>query len=459
MTALAQNSTTAPTTAIVGLGLSGMSCLRHLSDTDALVVIDDRAAPANLSDAKRAFPQAQFFVGTDASLPERWSGVERVVLSPGVAANDPVLAGSENLPRFSDIDLFMLETRAPVIAVTGTNGKSTVTALLGHLLQELGVAVRIGGNLGEPALDLLSETTQLYVLELSSFQIEHSKDLPLAAATVLNVSADHLDRHGSVANYAAIKRRIYSLAPINVSNSDDALTHPEPSAVEKRKQASFGKTADAKWQLEIATDSSELKYDGRVFARSNDFALTGQHNLLNLLAAFALVAELEIPGLPLFEEAPEQYVAAASGFAGLEHRAEFVRELRGVRYVNDSKATNVGACVAALSGFVDPSGPTVVLLAGGQGKAADFGPLGPAAAECVKRAILFGEDAQLLERALAGHTQTQRCSDFAEAVAAAQQIAAPGDTVLLAPACASFDMFSSFTARGEQFCELVEALQ
>jgi len=199
MTALAHNVTTA----VVGLGLSGMSCLRHLSGKDALVVIDDRDAPANLIDAKRDFPQAQFFVGQDAALPHRWQGVQRVVLSPGVAANDPVLEGSEDLPRLSDIDLFMLESRAPVIGITGTNGKSTVTALLGHMLQELGVAVRIGGNLGEPALDLLTESAQLYVLELSSFQIEHSQNLELAAATVLNVSADHLSSRRAPKDFAA----------------------------------------------------------------------------------------------------------------------------------------------------------------------------------------------------------------------------------------------------------------
>ena len=459
MTALAHNVTTA----VVGLGLSGMSCLRHLSATDALVVIDDRDAPANLIDAKRAFPEAQFFVGQDAALPHRWHGVERVVLSPGVAANDPVLEGSENLPRFSDIDLFMLESRAPVIGITGTNGKSTVTALLGHVLQELGVAVRIGGNLGEPALDLLTASAQLYVLELSSFQIEHSKDLALAAATVLNVSADHLDRHGSIDNYAAIKRRIYALAEFGVSNADDALTHPDKKTGAKGfRCVSFGLAPDARWQLAVRGDNCELRHKGVVFAQSSDFALTGQHNLLNLLAAFALIADLDLPGLPSFEEAPEHYVAAAKDFTGLEHRAEFVRELRGVRYVNDSKATNVGACVAALSGFTESSqnnpNKRVVLLAGGQGKAADFAPLGLAAERCVKAAILFGEDAQLLEEALAAHTATHRCADFPEAVETAQRLASAGDTVLLAPACASFDMFVSFTDRGNRFRDLVGAL-
>jgi len=448
------------TTAVVGLGVSGMSCLRHLSPTNPLVVIDDRDAPVNLPAAQRAFPQAKFFVGQDAALPQRWQGVEQVVLSPGVAANDPVLAGSEALPRFSDIDLFMLEARAPVVGVTGTNGKSTVTALLGHLLSKLGVAVRVGGNLGEPALDLLAESAQLYVLELSSFQIEHSQSLPLAAATVLNLSADHLDRHGSIANYAAIKRQIYAQANFAVANADDVLTHPEAKIADQDARfVTFGKSASALWQLEVQSGRWLLKHKGQVFAESGDFALSGQHNLLNLLAAFALVAELDLPDVPAFDKAPERYVTAARDFTGLEHRAEFVRELHGVRYVNDSKATNVGACVAALAGFALGSVRSVVLLAGGQGKSADFAPLGPATASCVKTAILFGEDAGLLEQVLAPHTETRRFADFSAAVTAAQQAAVAGDTVLLAPACASFDMFASFAARGEQFRDLVGALK
>ena len=281
--------TSPKTTAVVGLGISGMSCLRHLSATDALVVIDDRLAPANLEHAKQAFPEAQFFVGPDAARPARWQGVERVVVSPGVAANDPVLAGSENLPRLSDIDLFMHQAKAPVIGVTGTNGKSTVTALLGHLLGELGVCVRIGGNLGEPALDLLDADAKVYVLELSSFQIEHSGTLPLAAAVVLNLSADHLDRHGDLANYAEIKRRVFDAAQFIVSNADDELTQPQTKTASEnlasRPAATFGVASCADWRLVSRQGRSSLQFEGKSFASGDDFALSGQHNLLNLLAS------------------------------------------------------------------------------------------------------------------------------------------------------------------------------
>ena len=455
MTSAMTKSAKSVTTAVVGLGLSGMSCLRHLQETDSLVVIDNRQAPANLATAKAAFPGALFFVGKDAALPARWRGVERVVLSPGVAANDPMLEGSESLQRLSDIDLFMQQARAPVIGITGTNGKSTVTALVGHILDQLGVHSRVGGNLGEPALDLLDQKTQVYVLELSSFQIEHSKSLNLAAAAVLNLSPDHLDRHGDLKTYAAIKRRIFESATRRVSNADDVLTQPGYPATSV--DVTFGRAEDAQWRLSEQSGQQLFIRNGVEFARASDFSLHGQHNLLNLLAAFAIVADLEIAGIPSFDASPESYVAAASTFSGLAHRAEFVRELDGVRYINDSKATNVGACAAALAGYQNLGKPTVVLLAGGQGKGADFTPLGDVAS-CVKLAILFGEDAPLIEQALAEHTNTLQVGSFEAAVSAASDSAVAGDTVLLAPACASFDMFSSFTQRGERFCELVEGL-
>lgn len=458
MTASSPLATAPLTTAVVGLGISGMSCLRHLAATDTLVVIDDRAAPPNLAAAQGVVPDASFYVGEQAQSAERWQGVDRVVLSPGVAANDPVLVGSEALLRCSDIDLFMEAAAAPVIGITGTNGKSTVTALLGHILSELGVQVRVGGNLGEPALDLLTDTAQAYVLELSSFQLEHSGDLVLAAATVLNVSADHLDRHGDMTTYAKIKRQIYACALLCVGNADDAATLPAaPSGVLR----TFG-CEQADWGLLQNSASVELVHAGKVFASAQNFALAGQHNMLNVLASFALVAELGLPGQPQFVGNEARYVAAAASFAGLAHRAEFVRELDGVRYINDSKATNVGASIAALAGYAEAqpgcaSTPRVVLLAGGQGKGADFSPLSKVAASCVKHALVFGEDAALIASALSGATAVTHCDDFTAAVSAARRLAVSGDTVLLAPACASFDMFSSFTARGERFCELVEA--
>ncbi len=453
------------TTAVVGLGLTGLSVLRHLHASDHLVVIDSREQPANLADARREFPQAQFFIGAQSSAAQRWHKVDRVVVSPGIAPEDPLLAGSENLPTLSDIDLFAASANAPVIGITGTNGKSTVTALVGHLLRELGLNVGVGGNLGEPALDLLQADTDVYVLELSSFQIEHSGELSFAVATVLNLSVDHLDRHGSMASYGAIKRQIYAAADVCVVNADDSQTQIQGQTQVQVNAAaqsvSFGKAATAQWAL---GDNSKLLYQGKCFAEAGDFAITGQHNLLNALAALALVvsAAAVLPALPAFAGNEPRYVAAASGFTGLEHRAEFIRELAGVRYVNDSKATNVGACAAALAGFpVRCSGqdhaPGVILLAGGQGKGADFAPLGSAAAGRVKAALVFGEDASLLATALREHTTVEASPTLEAAVERARNIARAGDTVLLAPACASFDMFSSFMARGDRFRELVEA--
>jgi len=268
------------TTAVVGLGISGMSCLRHLVASDDLVVIDSRAEPVNLERARSDFPQAKFFLGaTNAATiaatsgTSRWQGVDRVVVSPGIAPTDPLLAGAEALPRMSDIDLFAAATNAPVIGITGTNGKSTVTALVGHMLRELGLQVGVGGNLGEPALDLLQHDADAYVLELSSFQIEHSAALKLAAATVLNLSVDHLDRHGSMQEYGAIKRRIYAEADFCVVNADDPQTQSPPESV----HSAFGTAAMADWGLSSA---GELQFQGKTFAEAGDFALAGQHNLL-----------------------------------------------------------------------------------------------------------------------------------------------------------------------------------
>ncbi len=449
------------TTAVVGLGVSGMSCLRFLALSDDLVVIDSRARPANLEQAQADFPTARFFLGADSSKPERWQGVDRVVVSPGIAPDDALLAGSSAVSRLSDIDLFVAATSAPVIAITGTNGKSTVTELVGHMLRDFGLHVGVGGNLGEPALDLLHADNDAYVLELSSFQIQHSGVLPLSAATVLNLSVDHMDRHGSMAEYGSIKRRIYEGAQYCVVNADDVETHTASNS----KYCSFGSDGSADWRLGVG---GELQFQSVTFAHAKDFSLTGRHNMLNVLAAIALIAPAEthgaknLPGLPPFIGNESRYVNAAASFAGLSHRAEFVREFAGVRYVNDSKATNVGATVAALEGFprscsAQGEVPSVVLLAGGVGKGADFAPLGRAAAGRVKTAMLFGEDAALLKQALAGHVPVELCLDFAGAVERARQVAAAGDTVLLAPACASFDMFANFVERGDRFKELVEA--
>ena len=468
MSGVAEPAQTHLTTAVVGLGLSGLSCLHYLRGKDALVAIDDRTAHPNHALARADFADARFFLGPDSADPMRWRGVDRVVVSPGVAVDSPLLAGSEALPRLSDIDLFVAAARAPIIGITGTNGKSTVTALLGHMLRELGVNAVEGGNLGEPALDLLSPAAEAYVLELSSFQLEHSGALPLAAATVLNVSNDHLDRHGTLPHYAGIKQRIFAHATHRVFNSDDSLATPTAAGNVTGEDvagraASFGLSAGAEWRYDKT--SKAFLHQSEPFGVASQFLLQGQHNALNLLAAMALLDVVsDQVGVPGFRANGADYVRAAGSFSGLRHRAELVRELAGVRYVNDSKATNVGACVAALEGYAVSCAKrkteqrTVVLLAGGQSKGADLTPLGPAAASSVRHALLFGEDASALDVALKGHTTVEHCDSLPQAVKRAERLATAGDTVLLAPACASFDMFASFSERGERFAELVMQL-
>lgn len=450
---------TSAATAIVGLGVSGLSCLRYLHGREPLVVVDSRSEPPMLAAARAAFPEVEFRLG---QAPADWHGIERLVLSPGVAVDDHLLDGSEGLPRTSDIDLFVAAADAPIIGITGTNGKSTVTALVGHILANLGVRAAIGGNLGEPALELLAEAPEVYVLELSSFQLEHAAPLPLAAAAVLNVSPDHLDRHGTLEQYAALKRRIFSRAGACVFNADDSATTPrsvERLASDEGLRCSFGTDGAADFQLQDGVSGPQFALPAGQVDALTAGSFAGRHNQLNLLAALALVAAARLPQLAGNAVAAERYVEAAADFGGLAHRCEVVAERAGVTFVNDSKATNVGACIAALDGLSGcATRRRILLLAGGVGKGADFSPLATAVQQHVKQALLFGVDAQLLEDALVGAAPVAQYPTLDAAVTAAAQAAETGDVVLLAPACASFDMFDNFEARGTAFRQLVEAL-
>ncbi len=460
----------APATAIIGLGVSGLSCLRFLygrSDCGPLVVFDSRVAPPGLAAARAEFGNVDYQLG-GCRAPD-WSRIKRLIVSPGIAPTDPLLRGSEHLQRLSDIDLFTGAAAAPIVGITGTNGKSTVTALLGHMFKKLGFDVPVGGNLGQPALDLLDPRAQAYVLELSSFQLENSSSLSLAVATVLNLSDDHLDRHGTIAAYGAIKRRIYTDASICVFNLDDPATFPKrpasPPQASVQTQSSFG-SQSADWSVQQTNSQVQLIHKGTAFADAAEFGLVGRHNQFNLLAAFALTDALArasvLPQLTNFAANPAAYVRAARGFKGLVHRCELIAEIDGVRYVNDSKATNVGACVAALEGLGSRCAqrqPRIILLAGGQGKGANFSPLVAPIQRHTKLVLLFGEDARLLDAVLPQNVARAHSHDLRAAVVQARAAALPGDLVLLAPACASFDMFDDFGARGDAFRSCVESMR
>jgi UDP-N-acetylmuramoylalanine--D-glutamate ligase len=436
---------------IIGLGITGRSCLRYLdahkNPGDRLTVLDTRPSPADGTALADTFPEVEFAFGVS-----HWdfSGVHRVVVSPGVALSHCLVrqAVAKGVELCSDIDLFCNAVTAPIYAITGTNGKSTVTALSGHLLGCLGRSPGVGGNLGEPALDLLSADRDCYVLELSSFQLERMSAHEFSAATILNVSQDHLDRHGSMADYVASKHRIYRRVERAVANRQDQATFPRTDV---GQLVTFGDDAPASghWGLQLHQGQTHL-FRGEVpFMPLEELPLAGTHNALNVLAALALVADTDV--------SLESLAFGVSSFRGLPHRCERVAEIRGVSFIDDSKATNVGATLAALEGLDSTGKKHLVLIAGGDGKGADFSPLKSAVAQHVKAAILLGRDAPILAQTLAGEVPIARVETMEQAVAAAMRAAEPGDAVLLSPACASLDMFANYAARGFAFAAAVEA--
>lgn len=437
---------------VVGLGKTGASCLRHFSKhgIDAAAT-DSREVPPGLAELGPIANRVDLRLGGfDLSL---LNGAAQVLISPGVSSDEPIAqaARARGIEVIGDVELFARAVRAPVVGITGTNGKSTVTSLLASMAGAAGLKVLAGGNLGVPALDLLDQPLpDLYVLELSSFQLETTQSLALAAATVLNVTPDHMDRYASVAAYAGAKARIFAHAATAVLNADD----PWVAAMDTRGRRTLTfstRGADAEG---VAADYGLVRRDGQVFlARHGESVLAtermklrGLHNAANALAALAMG---DAAGLPL-----AAMREALESFPGLAHRSAWVADFCGVRYVDDSKGTNVGATIAAVAGLEAP----LVLIAGGDGKGQDFAPLAAAFAHKVRHVVLIGKDAPTLQRALADVCVTERATSMAAAVTAAARAARPGDTVLLSPACASLDMFRDYRERGDMFAAAVRAL-
>jgi len=448
-----------PLTAIIGLGVTGYSCLRYLAGRRPLVALDTRDSPPNAEQAQAEFRghgDVVFAFGADCAAFD-FAHVLEVIVSPGIGLDHDLVqrALAAGAQVQSDIDLFLDAVEAPVYAVTGTNGKSTVTALVGHLLQALGRNPGVGGNLGEPALDLLEVPRDCYVLELSSFQLERLRAHRFAAATILNVTEDHLDRHGDMVAYVAAKQRIYQGAERAVVNRCDAMTLPSVVVAE---QVTFGPDAPAEghWGLVQDEGATWIACGSMRLLPVDELPIAGAHNAQNVLAALAMVAPAAVVADPVQRA---QLVAGVRSFRGLAHRCQTVAHIGGVRYVDDSKATNVGAALAALEGLGEPGRLGLILIAGGDGKGADFRPLAPAVARFVKALVLIGRDAGRMANELAGAAPVERAADMNEAVRKAAALAVPGDTVLLAPACASLDMFRNFVARGEAFAAAVEALR
>ena len=429
------------TVVVLGLGVTGLSCARYLSDHGARVLVaDSRQDPPGLEGLRSAAPEALVETGTlDVRLPDQ---AELLVVSPGLPLDLPVIrqARQRGIEVVGDIELFARAVRCPVAAITGSNGKSTVTTMVAEMAARSGRQMPAGANLGTPALDLLEMPAEGYLLELSSFQLELTETLRPRVAAVLNLSADHIDRHGSMEAYAAAKARILRHAESAVINRDDPLVMEMAS--DCATVASFGSDAPAR-----ETDYGIRETGGRGWlARgrerlmpANEIGVPGRHNALNALAALAIAEKMGLGG--------DAVLAALRSYRGLPHRTQVVAERRGVRWIDDSKATNVGAAVAAIRGMEMP----LVLIAGGDGKGAGFAPLVDALQGRARAVVLLGRDAPRLAEAIGDTVPWNIVDSMSAAVETARRLARPGDAVLLSPACASLDMFSSFAARGMAF--------
>lgn len=438
---------------IVGLGATGMSCARYLTERGfPIAMIDTRQKPPHLEEFKQLYPDAPLVIGQfdDALL----ANAERIIVSPGIALREPAIAKqiARGIPVVGDIELFAQACNAPVIAITGTNAKSTVTTLVGLMAKEAGVKVEVGGNLGVPALDLLKNPeTELFVLELSSFQLETTYSLVADVATVLNITPDHMDRYDTVADYRNAKHRIYHNCKVAVCNRDDVQTDCASGYSQRKINFTLNTPRADEFGLLKKGGESYLVRGEQILLPVRDLPVLGRHYQANALASLALGEGF---GLPM-----DAMLKTLVAFTGLAHRCQLVRERGGVAWYNDSKGTNVGAALAAIEGLGSEIKGKLILIAGGVGKNADFSPLVPALEKYARSVVLIGEAAPDLAKVIGGRVNTVFAKSMEEAILTSGNLAKPDDSVLLSPACASFDMFNNFEHRGDVFTSIVQGLQ
>jgi UDP-N-acetylmuramoylalanine--D-glutamate ligase len=445
---------------VVGLGDTGLSMARWLKGRGATVAVaDSRVRPPHADRLREEMPDVPLFAGEFRE--DVFLNADLLAVSPGVSLREPALARARarGVPVAGDIELFAAalatrNPRPPVLAITGSNGKSTVTAMTGAMCQKAGMKTTVAGNIGLPVLDALWEEERsgqvpdVYVLELSSFQLETTSRLEPTAATVLNVTEDHMDRYADLAEYAAAKARIFAGSGVQVLNREDACSRR--MAIPGRRVVTFGldpAPSREDWGLITVEGKPWLAQGETPLMAVSDLPLAGFHNVANALAALALTRAIGLRVEPLLQALRE--------FRGLPHRVERVAEIRGVTFYDDSKGTNVGATVAALKGMTQK----VVLIAGGDGKGQDFAPLRDAVAGRARAVVLIGRDGEKIGKALEGSgVPLLRAKTLEDAVEAGLAQARTGDAVLLSPACASFDMFRNYEHRAEVFVGAVRRL-
>jgi UDP-N-acetylmuramoylalanine--D-glutamate ligase len=446
---VSQMIATSKVKAIIGTGITGLSVARFLAaQQQAFVLLDTRLSPPNLQQIKTEFPHVSIECGE--LNPHTLLACDEIIISPGVAVATPAIeqARAAGIPVVGDIEIFVRYAKAPIVAITGSNAKSTVTTLVGEMAKAAGINVAVGGNLGTPALELLNDSVELYVMELSSFQLETVTKLNAKVATILNISADHLDRYENMRAYILAKLRVYFGAEHIVVNRNDVLTHPPLAA--GVKPIYFGGRADFGSFGLLTRDGIEyLAKNLTPLMAARELKIRGRHNIDNALAALALG---DAAGIPL-----DAMLGTLKTFSGLRHRCEFVAEKNAVEFYNDSKGTNIGATLAAISGLARDPKQLIVIL-GGEGKGQDFTELTPALRAINSRLVLIGRDAIVIEQAVADAAPIIHAGSMQDAVNKAFALAQPGDAVLLSPACASFDMFKNYEDRGEKFCQAVQEL-
>lgn len=446
---------------MLGLGASGMSMARWLNARGARVrVADSRESPPFAARLREELPKVDLHVGEFQ--PQSFADIDLVAISPGVPMAQPLVraAAQRGVDIVGDVELFA-RTRQEfpgtrVIAITGSNGKSTVTEMVGAMVRKSKIRTLVAGNIGLPILEALSEINagkrrrpDVFVLELSSFQLESTSSLDPDAAAVLNLSEDHLDRYDGMKDYAEAKSRIFFGDGVQVVNRQDDRAHAMIRL--GRKVFTFGLDepwTEGNWGLRTI-DGERWLAEGRAnLMMVSELKVAGLHNAANALAALALCRAIGLAYEPLLD--------ALYSFEGLEHRLQKIAEVRGVSFYDDSKGTNVGATVAALMGMT----AKVVLIAGGEGKSQDFSPLRDAVAKKAKAVVLIGRDADKIEEAVkASGITIVHAASMRDAVQSAFRISQPGDAVMLSPACASFDMFRDYRHRAEVFVEEVSALE
>lgn len=437
--------------AVIGLGKTGISCVQYLTKHQQKIsVVEHNPNSESLRVIQQQYPEIDIYVG-DLE-PEHLKCFDCLVLSPGVPLHQPIfqLAQQQQIPVITDIELFAQEFQGKVIAITGSNGKSTVTSMVGNVLQAAGLPSIVAGNIGTPVLDMLDTPADYAVLELSSYQLELTHTLKPYIATILNISPDHMDRYDCYADYVAAKQRIYQHCECAIINAQDSQTIPENVSL---PFVTFScDTPQAEQYGILSNDQGTLLMKGdEQLMNTAQLKIKGIHNWSNCLVAYAIADALGIDR--------KITQAVLRDFPGLAHRCQWVAKQQQVDYYNDSKGTNVGATLAAIEGIAHGGKAKIILIAGGQAKDADFSPLLPAVKAACRQVILFGEDKQQIAQALSQYPAIDTVQDLPDAVLMAKKHAHPGDMVLFSPACASFDMFKHFAHRGEVFCQLVKELE